>query len=70
MIFGLSFNLCTKLLTKAYNLLATRTNGTQAPLFTQPVALTVGKVYTLVLRGSAYPFAVAPEKLALDVVVD
>ena len=55
---------------RTYNLLATRTNGTQAPLFTQPVALTVGKVYTLVLRGSAYPFAVAPEKLALDVVVD
>ena len=55
---------------RTYNLLATRTNGTQTPLFTQPVALTAGKVYTLVLRGTDYPYAVAPEKLALDVVVD
>jgi hypothetical protein len=55
---------------RTYNLLATRTNGTQAPLFTQAVTLTAGKVYTLVLRGTDYPFAVAPEKLALDVVAD
>lgn len=55
---------------RIYTLLATRTNGTQAPLFTQAVALTAGKAYTLVLRGSEYPYAVAPEKLALDVVAD
>ena len=55
---------------RTYNLLATRTNGTQAPLFTQPVTLTAGKVYTLVLRGSNDPYAVAPERLALDVVAD
>ena len=48
----------------------TRANGTQAPLFTQPVTLTASKVYTLVLRGTDYPYAVAPEKLALDVIAD
>ena len=55
---------------RTYVLLATRTNGTQAPLFTQSVALAAGKVYTLVLRGSQSINAVAPEKLALDMVVD
>lgn len=55
---------------RTYNLLATRTNGTQAPLFTQAVTLTAGKVYTIVLRGTDYPYAVAPERLALDVVID
>ena len=54
----------------AYPLQVTRTNGIQNQLFIQSVALTAGKVYTLVLRGSADPYAVAPEKLAFDVVVD
>lgn len=55
---------------RTYTLLATRINGTQAPLFTQAVPLTAGKVYTLVLRGSDYIDAVGAEKLALDVVAD
>ncbi|SHJ14893.1 hypothetical protein SAMN02745146_2442 [Hymenobacter daecheongensis DSM 21074] len=55
---------------RAYTLQATRTNGNQAQLFTQTVALQPGKAYTLVLRGSSDPDAVAPEKVAFDVVLD
>jgi hypothetical protein len=55
---------------RTYTLQTTRTNGTQAQLFTQSTALAPGKAYTLVLRGSTYPDAAGSEKLAFDVVVD
>lgn len=55
---------------RTYTLLASRTNGNQDQLFSQTVALTPGKAYTLVLRGSNYLDAVAPEKMAFDLIED
>ncbi|OON69076.1 hypothetical protein B0919_10220 [Hymenobacter sp. CRA2] len=55
---------------RAYALNVSRTNGTQARLFTQTVALASGKAYALVLRGSTDASAAPSERAAFDVVVD
>ena len=55
---------------RAYTLLASRTDGDHNKLFSQQVTLASGKAYTLVLRGSQYPDAAAPEKIAFDLIED
>ncbi|RSK32464.1 DUF4397 domain-containing protein [Hymenobacter metallilatus] len=55
---------------RTYSLQVARTDGAQTTLFTQSVTLAAGKAYTLVLRGTTYSNAVAPEKLAFDLIAD
>ncbi len=55
---------------RTYTLRASRTDGIQSQLLAQAITLAPGKAYTLVLRGSDYPNAVAPERIAFDVVTD